>query len=178
MSERNIIVYIQDLDISDRGKHALLRMKIMTLNELEKRSGEDIYAVPGIGDDVVQELLNVLEHIEEIFARFEARKQRIDEIKDFDVDDITFSNRALNSLKRAKIFKVGDMIRMSQKDIMGLRNVGVLTRDDITAAINAIIAEGSDYFLHPHLVTNADNRTDDSTSNEERDARIADRRSW
>lgn len=54
----------------------MLRMKIMELNELEKRDGEDIYAVPSIGDDNVRKLLNVRECIEEIFAGFGTRKRR------------------------------------------------------------------------------------------------------
>ena len=42
MPQRTIIIYIQDLDISNRSKNALMRMKIPTLNELEKRDfGED-----------------------------------------------------------------------------------------------------------------------------------------
>ena len=170
MTERNITVYIQDLDISDRSKNALLRMKIFTLNELEKKNSSDISAIPGISDGSIQELLELLEHIEEIFGQFEVREKRINEIydsvKDFPVDDIPFSNRALNALKRAEIFKVGDMIRMSQKDIMGLRNVGVMTRMDITTAIKAVIAKGSEYFSHPHLSDNNAGDENDASAKE------------
>ena len=158
MEKRTITVYIQDLDISDRSKNALMRMKIPTLNELEKRERRDIYAVPGVREDTIQELLELLEHVEEIFDRFEAREQRINEIfdsiKDYSIDEIPFSNRALNALKRADIFNVGDMVRMSQKDIMKLRNVGIQTRTDISTAIEAIIAEGVDFFSQPHLLEN------------------------
>lgn len=176
MTERGITVYIQDLDISDRGKNALLRMKIKTLNEFEKIDSKDISAVPGIGEDSVQELVYVLDHIDEIFSNFENREKRIneifDDIKDFAVDEIPFSNRALNALKRAKVFKVSDMIRMSQKDIMELRNVGVLTRTDITTAINAIIEEGSSYFSHPHLSNQGDEAVENTSDLEERRQQI------
>lgn len=161
MTERRITVYIQDLDISDRAKNALLRMRIKTLNELERVELSTISDVPGISGDSVQELLYVVEHIDEIFSGFEDREQRIceifDDIKDFSIDEIPFSNRASNALKRANVVSVGDMIRMSQKDIMGLSNVGVLTRNDITTAINAIIEEGRAYFLHPFL-SNGDSK--------------------
>ena len=171
MDERAITVYIQDLDLSDRSKNALMRMKISTLNELEKRDRGDFLAAFGIGEDSIQELLRLLEHVEEIFHKFEVRERRINEIfefiKDFSIDDIPFSNRALNALKRAQIFKVGDMIRMSQKDIMELRNVGVLTRTEITTAIEAIIAEGSEYFLHPYISRNS--------SGDESDTSVAER---
>lgn len=175
MDERTIIIYIQDLDISDRSKNALMRMKIPTLNELEKRNRGDISAVTGIGEDSIQELLELLEHVDEIFYKFEVRKQRINEIfdsvKDFLIDEIPFSSRALNALKRAGIFKVSDLICMSQKDIMGLHNVGVLTRTDITTAIEAIIAEGVKYFSHPHLSDN-NNGDENDISDEERVGRI------
>lgn len=97
MPQRTIIIYIQDLDISNRSKNALMRMKIPTLNELEKRDFGDISAAPGIGEDSIQELLEILEHVDEIFYKFEVRKQKIDEIfdsvKDFLIDEIPFSNR-------------------------------------------------------------------------------------
>ena len=155
METRTITVYIQDLDISDRAKNALMRMKIPTLNELEKRERGDISTLPGIGEESIRELLELLDHVDEIFYKFEVRAQRINEIfdsiKDYSIDEMPFSNRAMNALKRVGILTAGAMIRMSQKDIMGLRNVGVLTRTDITTAIETIIAEGAEYFSHLHL---------------------------
>ena len=175
MPQRTIIIYIQDLDISNRSKNALMRMKIPTLNELEKRDFGDISAAPGIGEDSIQELLEILEHVDEIFYKFEVRKQKIDEIfdsvKDFLIDEIPFSNRALNALKCARIFKVGDLICMSPKDIMGLHNVGVLTRTDITTTVEDIIAEGLKYFSHPHLSDN-NNGNENDVSDEKRVERI------
>ena len=176
MKERTITVYIQDLDISDRSKSTLLRMKILTLNELEEKGSKAIIAVPGISEDSFQELLYVLEHVDEIFDQFKNRENRIDkiydEIKNHSIDEIPFSNRALNALKKANIHSVGDMIYMSQKDIMGLRNVGVLTRTDITTVIDAIISEGPEYFSHPHL-TGDNGASIDDTSLKERASRIA-----
>lgn len=175
MDERTITVYIQDLDISNRSKNALLRMNILTLNELEKKGSKAITDVLGIGDEGLQELLNVLEHVDEIFAQFINRKNRIDEIhdaiKNHSVDEIPFSNRAINALERAGIYNVGEMICMSQKDIMGLKNVGVLTRTDITNAIDAIISQGPEFFLHPRLKGDDGTEIDDASS-KERTSRI------
>lgn len=176
MEERSLTIYIQDLDISDKSKYALLRMKIFTLNDLEKRDLIEISGSPKIGKDTIRELQKLQEHIEEIFYRFEVREERIceifDSVKEFSIEEIPLSNRALNALKRAEILKVGDMIHKSQKDIMELRNVGIMTRTEITSAIDAIISEGSEYFSHPHL-TEDDGTTIDDALSEERAKRIA-----
>ena len=48
------------------------------------------------------------------------------------------------------MFKVGDLIRMSQLEVMELRGVGSLTGNEIIDMINKIIEEGSAFFLHSH----------------------------
>lgn len=77
----------------------------------------------------------------------------------------------MNALKCARIFKVGDLICMSPKVIMGLHNVGVLTRTDITTVVEDIIAEGLKYFSHPHLSDN-NNGNENDVSDEKRVERI------
>ena len=68
------------------------------------------------------------------------------EIESIRLDDVPFSVRARNALKRANIQTADELVQMSEKDIMGLRNVGAQTRDEILAVINAIIREGRAYF--------------------------------
>lgn len=176
MAARSITVYIQDLAISARSKNALLRMGILTLNELEIRGTKGISAVIGIGDDSRQELRDVLENADEIFNKFEARKLRIDEIidevREFSVDEVPLSNRALNALKRSNILSVGDMLQMSQKDIMELRNVGTLTRHDIASVINSIIAEGKTYFINLQLLASTSVGINGDSDLEKRKLRI------
>lgn len=148
MTKRNIIVYIEDLDISDKAKHILRRKGISTLNGFEKTNRDKIAVITASAP----ELKTLLEHADEVFDKFETREKRIaeiyDEVKDYHVAEVPhLGSRACNALERAGILKVGDLLQMSQGDITRLPRVGVQTRIYISAVIDAIITEGKAYFL-------------------------------
>ena len=160
MDERTVTIPIQDLGLSTQSIRALLRMNIPTLNELVKRDSRDLSAALGNSTESAREILELQAHADEIFDRFEARQRQIDEIfdsiKDYSIDDVSLSAKAKTALTRGHILTVGEMLRMSQKDIMKLRSVGDTTRAVITAAIEAIIAEGPAYFSRSHTTEQED----------------------
>ena len=69
------------------------------------------------------------------------------EIESIRLDDIPFSVRTRNALKRSN----DELVQMSEKDIMSLHNVGTQTRDEIVAVITAVIKKGKAYL--DNLVT-------------------------
>lgn len=58
------------------------------------------------------------------------------------IESLGLDTRATNALRRGGIHTVGALIQMSQKDIFELRNVGVLSREEITKAIESIVQSG------------------------------------
>ncbi len=68
------------------------------------------------------------------------------EIESISLDDVPFSVRARNALRRANVQTASELVQMSEKDIMSLRNVGAQTKDEILAIIDVIIRDGRDYF--------------------------------
>ena len=146
MSEKTITVYIHDLDISNKSKNFLARAGLIRLNDVINCDISELSAMRGISDDVLRELSDVIAHAEDITSFFENRAQRIKEIlpdiQDKLIDNLGIGSRSYNALRRAGVHTVGDLIQMSQKDIFELRNVGVLSRNEIATAIESIVQSG------------------------------------
>lgn len=150
MSELATMIYIHDLDISDKSKNFLIRAGIVRLSDLLRFDADKLSDMRGMGEGTLRELLDVIAHSDEIIRHFEKREQRIKEIlpeiQNVPIEKVGLGTRSINALRREGMRTVGHLIQMSQKDIFELRNVGVLSRDEIMAAIDAILREGADYF--------------------------------
>lgn len=146
MSDKTITVYIHDLEISDKSKRFLARAGLMTLNDLLSCDISELSAMRRISSDVLRELNHVIDHAEDITSFFENRAQRIQEIlpevQDTPIKELGLGKRSYNALKRAGIHTVGDLIQISQKALSELSNVGVLSRNEITAVIESIVRNG------------------------------------
>ena len=146
MKETHITIYIHDLEISDKSKSFLARVGMMQLNDLLNCDIAELSATRNISEDVLQELNGVIAHSDVIISFFEERAKRIKEIlpnvQDAPIESLGLGNRTTNALRRGGIHTVGALIQMSQKDIFELRNVGVLSREKITKAIESIIQSG------------------------------------
>ena len=146
MKETHITIYIHDLEISDKSKSFLARVGLMKLDDLLNCNMTELSAMRNISEDVLQELNGVIAHSDVIISFFEERAKRIKEIlpnvQDAPIESLGLGTRATNALRRGGIHTVGALIQMSQKDIFELRNVGVLSREEITKAIEIIVQSG------------------------------------
>ena len=144
MNEKTITIH--DLDISDKSKIFLARAGLLTLSDLLNCDITELSASRNISNDVLRELNSVIDHSDDIISFFEERAKRISEIlpdvQETPIESLSLGTRATNALKRAGIHTVGALIQMSQKDIFELRNVGVLSREEITKAIESIVKIG------------------------------------
>lgn len=145
MNEKTITVKTYDLKISDKSRNFLARAGLMELSDLldyEKAGLLDACA----SETVYRELKGVIAQADDIFRFYEERAKRISEIspevQNRPIEDLGLSNRSTNALKRGGIHTVGALIQMSQKDIVELRNVGALSREEITKAIESIVQCG------------------------------------
>ena len=146
MNEKEITVSIYDLNISDKARGVLARAGLMKLSDLLSSDIDrlsDMYGIPG---DVYRELCIVIARANEITACFVERVNRIAEIlpevQDTPIENLELSTRSYNALRRAGIHTVGSLIQLSQKDLFELRNVGVLSREEITRTIENVIRFG------------------------------------
>ena len=146
MNEKPITIYIHDLEISDKSKSFLARVGLMKLDDLLNCNMTELSAMRNISEDVLQELNGVIAHSDDIIGFFEERAKRIKEIlpdvQDTPIESLGLGTRATNALRRGGIHTVGALVQMSQKDIFELHNVGVLSRKEITKAIESIVQSG------------------------------------
>ena len=146
MSEKAIAIYIHDLKISEKSKNFLARAGIMKLSDLLNCDMVELSATRNISNEILEELNSIVDCADDIISFFEQRAKRINEIlprvQDATIECLGLSNRATNALRRGGIHTVGALIQLSQKDIFELRNVGVLSREEITKAIESIIKSG------------------------------------
>ena len=146
MNEKKLTFYIHDLDISDKAKGFLARVGLIKLIDFLKLDRDKLGDLRGITDDLYRELSSVIAHSDEIITYFIERSTRIAEIlpkvQSVPLEDLGLGTRSCSALRRAGIYTAGSLIQMSQKDIFELRNVGVLSREEITVAIEKIIWTG------------------------------------
>ena len=155
---------VEKLGMSIRTSNALRRNGIHTVDSLIQLSQKDLFKLRYVGALSREEITKAIESIvqsgkivyherkEELETIIETAPESsrlselLPEIESISIDDVPFSVRARNALKRANIQTAGELIQMSEKDIMSLRNVGAQIRDEILAVIDAIIKDGKAYF--------------------------------
>ena len=69
-----------------------------------------------------------------------------EEVGNILIDKLDLSTRAVRCLKNAQVLTVGELIRMTEKDLIKLYNIGHLTRNEILTIIEKIISQGGSYF--------------------------------
>lgn len=150
MNEKAFTLYISDLEMSDNSKEFLLHAGLRTLDDLMSCDFNNLSTLHGISDNILSELSDVIAHADDIASTFENRNKRIreipSEIQNESIEKLGLSTRSYNALNKANINTVGDLIRMSSKDIFKLRNVGVLSQNEIIAMIERIEQSGNALF--------------------------------
>lgn len=146
MSEENMKIYIEDLDISNKAKSFLIHAGLIQFNDLLNCDIDHLASTRWIPNGILSELTGVIERADEIIASFDERKKRIDEllpaVQGIPIADLGLSARSYNALRRVGIETTGSLIQMSQKDIYELHAVGKQSVDEITTTINSILDNG------------------------------------
>lgn len=68
MNEKTIMIYIHDLEISDKSKGFLTRVGLMRLNDLLNCNMTELSAARNISEDVLKELNGVITHSDDIIC--------------------------------------------------------------------------------------------------------------
>ena len=97
-------------------------------------------------NELAAELVSICLSVIETTPESSRLSELLPEIESISLDEVPFSVRARNALKRANVQTAGELVQMSEKDIMSLRNVAAQTRDEILAIIDVIIRDGRGYF--------------------------------
>ena len=147
----DVIIYITDLDsLSNRSKNAIQRVGIKTLNKLVENQDFFTANLSGIGNGILNEIKQVIEHSDEIIKTYNIKREKIlllcDDMKDIPIELFKFNSRAYNVLRKRGIYTIDKMIQLSKHDIEQF-SIGPAGSEQIIEVINGIIENGIDYIL-------------------------------
>ena len=149
---------LDNLHLSFRAGNALKRAGIHTAGALVRLTEEEIAELKNVGVQTKREILAAVssflgsdgENInkpepEPIVPVEIPDSEPCREFDEIPLDKLCLSVRSGNALKRAGIKTVGSLLRLSEEEIMSLKNIGARTRDELLAVIAAILENQEEY---------------------------------
>ena len=124
---------IRELSISARAKVCLLTAGYEALEDLKDITDEELLEIRNLNAKGVAE---IREKIEEYFA--EENMNMYDEAMKIAIDELEFSERTYNCLKRAGINTLGDLCDRMWDDMIHVQNLGKKGFEEILFKISAL----------------------------------------
>lgn len=163
---------IGNLNLSTRSHNALTRAGIATVGTMIQMSQKDIYELRGVGNQSVEEITSVIN----TFLEYDKKSTEhsisnqsfaSDTIVDFNnppfnesilsrpVTDLHLPVRVFNALRYKGIKTIRQALALSPEDILQMRNLGILSAQQLKEQIELLCETGEDYFsIH---ITGEDN---------------------
>ena len=142
---------LEDLDFSQRTYSLLKRAFVNTLDDILKKSFNDLIKINNMGKHSLDEITEKLRKYGYEYKDCDGLPQPIQyprDIKGFDKNmlliDIIEDRRLTNPLHRASIHTVGDFLSWSDKELLKIRTFGVVKLEKVRAAINDYIKQTKD----------------------------------
>jgi len=139
---------ISDFELSVRSRNCLRKMNIVTLSDLLNISEAELLSYKNFGETSLREIKALLETkglhlgmaLEEKLSPGEISDLSISEAKDEQllgksIDDLQLSVRARKCLQKLEIRTLGDLTRRTEAELLGCKNFGVTSLNEITKAI-------------------------------------------
>ena len=152
---------IWELNFSERAKYGLKRKGINTISQLLNMTKRDILSAPNIGIVTAEEMITVIKQHFPFWKEEATDKENIrflksgsmqnnflkseiaceneadvtEQIKAVSIWQLNFSYRAIHNLERRGIKTIGQLLSLSKKDILSIRNIGTITVEEITSTI-------------------------------------------
>ena len=144
------------------------RSRILTGRNIYKlflEKYDDFYS-SRLSDLLIEEINSLIEnrqkqsvYIEKIMKRYDisiTNQEGTKEIVDCDLDDLKFSVRTYNCLKRAGINTFSDLTHLSESELRNIKNLGIPCYDEIKQKINSIAGvpeDGYNTIIYLHNAT-------------------------
>ena len=147
--EQTLNTPIADFELSARSRNCLDRMEIQTLGDLARISEPELLGSKNFGETSLKEVRDILDSrglsigIHATDAKRQApqqvtREDLPDEQKavfDAPVADLNLSVRARKCVSRLNISTIGEIMNRSPDDLLGVRNFGVTSLNEIRAKL-------------------------------------------
>jgi len=143
---------ISDFELSVRSRNCLRKMNIQTLGDLLNISEAGLLSYKNFGETSLREIKTILESKglrlgmaleEKQLSSTEASDTGAAEVEDKEllsrsVDELQLSLRAQKCLQKLHIRTLGELIRRTDAELLGVKNFGVTSLNEIKKAIGSI----------------------------------------
>ena len=141
---------ISDFELSVRSRNCLRKMNIETIGDLLNITEVELLSYKNFGETSLREIKIILEAKglrlgmaleEKQLASAEVSDQGATEDEELvskSVDDLQLSVRARKCLQKLNIRILGDLTRRTEAELLGVKNFGVTSLNEIKKAINSI----------------------------------------
>ncbi|MBW8040714.1 MAG: tetratricopeptide repeat protein [Planctomycetes bacterium] len=140
---------ISDFELSVRSRNCLKKMNIITLGDLLNIGEAELLSYKNFGETSLREIKTVIESkglylgmaLEEKLPSSETSDPSISDDKDEQllgkpIDDLQLSVRARKCLQKLDIRTLEDLTRRTEAELLGCKNFGVTSLNEINKAIN------------------------------------------
>ncbi len=133
------------LGLSTRATNALLNVGINTFEELDKLSYEELLKIPKLGQVTAAEIIRKISAIKKGIQPSKNRTINIAKKEEgLDLSVLDLNKRAFQSLKKAGILTLGDLVRIDVKDLLTLKGLGKKSVQNIIQAVDLYNLEKND----------------------------------
>ncbi|UCG56092.1 MAG: tetratricopeptide repeat protein [Phycisphaerales bacterium] len=141
---------MSDFELSVRSRNCLKKMNIETFGDLLNITEAELLSYKNFGETSLAEIKAVLEprglHLgmaldEQQFTAAETAgeiNEEEQEILNKPIDDLQLSVRSRKGLQKLNIHTIGDLTRTTEAELLGCKNFGVTSLNEITKAIGNI----------------------------------------
>lgn len=141
---------ISDFELSVRSRNCLRKMNIKTLGDLLNITEVELLSYKNFGETSLREIKNILEtkglHLGMAMEErqlsstesldYTAAESQNEGILNKTTDDLQLSVRARKALQKLNIHTLGDLIRRTDAELLGCKNFGVTSLNEIKQAIS------------------------------------------
>jgi DNA-directed RNA polymerase subunit alpha len=152
LSRKNQILEtpISDFELSVRSRNCLKKMSILTLGDLLNISEAELLSYKNFGETSLREIKAILDTKglglgmaldDKHFAKKAVSEPAHEEDQGLlskPVDDLQLSVRARKCIQKLNIRTIGDMTRTTDAELLGCKNFGVTSLNEINKALNSV----------------------------------------
>ncbi len=137
---------ISDFELSVRSRNCLAKMQIETLGDLIKRTEAELLSYKNFGETSLQEIKDILAQKglrlgmgrDEQTASVQAAARTLlgidlerGDVLSKGIDDLELSVRSRNAMQMLGVDTLGDLTRLSEKDLMQVKNFGQTSMNEV-----------------------------------------------
>jgi len=138
---------ISDFELSVRSRNCLKKMNIRTLGDLLNITEIELLSYKNFGETSLREIKNILDSKslflgmaleEKQLSSIEAAEHPVTEDEELlskPVDELQLSVRSRGCLQNLNIWTLGDLMRRTEAELLGAKNFGVTSLNEIKKAI-------------------------------------------